>query len=329
MTAYSTVSNQIQITYPELTAIYNVQLDENPAAVYLASLSSERSRKVMEQTLRSAAALLTGQNPQTTNILAIHWSALRYPHTAALRARLLEVYSPATVNRTLSAIRGVLKEAWRLGQMTAEDYRRAVDVRNIKAETLPAGRELDQEEISALAEVCRGDRSPSGPRDTAILALLYTCGLRRAEIVALDVRDFEPETGKLRVLAGKGRKQRTVYAQGSALRALLAWLHRRSWTDGPLFLPVLKNERIVRRRLSPQTIYDILKRRAAQAGVNDFSPHDFRRTFVGDMLERGVDIATVANIAGHASVDTTRRYDRRPEETKKKAAQVLDFPLGE
>src|SRR5574337_1471656 len=101
------------VTYPELAAVYKVQIDENPAAVYLASLSSERSRRVMEQTLRNAAAFLTGQNPRTANVLAINWSALRYPHTAALRARLVEEYSPATVNRTLSAVRGVLKEAWR------------------------------------------------------------------------------------------------------------------------------------------------------------------------------------------------------------------------
>ena len=80
----------------------------------------------MEQTLRTAAAYLTGQNPRTVNMLAINWSAIRYPHTAALRARLVEQYSPATVNRTLSAVRGVLKEAWRLGQMSAEDFRRAV-----------------------------------------------------------------------------------------------------------------------------------------------------------------------------------------------------------
>src|ERR1051326_8730093 len=116
------LSTQVNITYPELVAVYRVQIDENPAAVYLSSLSSDRSRRVIEQTLRTAAAFLTGQNPRTTNILTINWSALRYPHTAALRARLVEDYAPATVNRTLSAVRGVLKEAWRLGQMTAEDY---------------------------------------------------------------------------------------------------------------------------------------------------------------------------------------------------------------
>lgn len=317
------------VTYPELAAVYKAQLDENPAAVYLASLSSERSRRVMEQALRTAAAFLTGQNPRTANVLAINWSAMRYPHTAALRARLVEQYSPATVNRTLSAVRGVLKEAWRLGQMSAEDYQRASDVRNVSADSLPAGRELIHDEIAALVYACQSDRSPLGPRDIAILGLLYTCGLRRAEVVALDVGDFDSESGKLRIRAGKGRKQRTVYAQGSALRALLSWLQIRTWVDGPMFLPVLKSGRIVLRRLSAQTIYDVLKKRATQAGVKDFSPHDFRRTFVGDMLESGVDIATVANIAGHASVDTTRRYDRRPEETKKKAAQVLKFPLGE
>lgn len=54
--------------------------------------------------------------------------------------------------------------------------------------------------------------------------------------------------------------------------------------------------------------------------------HDLRRTLVGYILDRGVVIATVANIAGHASIDTTRRYDRRPEETKRKAAGKLHFP---
>ena len=78
--------------------------------------------------------------------------------------------------------------------------------------------------------------------------------------------------------------------------------------------------------MNAQSIYDMLKKRGEQAAVKAFSPHDLRRTFVGDMLDQSVDIATVANIAGHASIDTTRRYDRRPEETKRKAAGKLHFP---
>jgi integrase len=311
-------------------AIYNApSFERNPPAVYLASLTSERSRRVIAGDLRAIAALLMGQDPHDSrgiDIFNVNWGALRYAHTAAVRSRLAESYSPASVNRMLSALRGVLKEAWRLGYLSAEEYQRAVDIRNIKGETIPAGRELSQGEILALVNVCKDDNSPAGVRDAAIIGLLYTCGLRRAELVALDADDFDPEGGKLIVRAGKGRNQRTVYAQGGALRAVIDWLNVYDERMEALFVPVLKSGKLARRRMNAQSIYDMVKKRALQAGVKDFSPHDFRRTFVGDMLERGVDIATVANIAGHASVDTTRRYDRRPEETKRAAATKLHFP---
>jgi integrase len=310
----------------ELLVIAPLPLDQHPAAVYLASLTSVRSRRVMEQALRTVMALLTGQDPREADIFKLDWSRLRYQHTAALRSKLSEIYSPATANRTLSALRGVLKEAWQLGYMSAEDYHRAINVKSVKGETLPAGRELAQGEILALVNACKSDKSPAGVRDAAIIGLLYTCGLRRAELVALNRGDFENASAKLTIKAGKGRKQRTVYVQGGALRALLDWLAVRGGFSGSLFVPILKSGTLRERRMNAQSIYDMLRKRALQSGVPDFSPHDFRRTFVGEMLERGVDIATVANIAGHASVDTTRRYDRRPEETKKRAAEKLHFP---
>lgn len=312
----------------DLLVVSALPIEQNPAAVYLASLTTDRSRVVMEQALRTVMALLTGHDPRTANIFTLDWSRLRYAHTAAIRSKLAERYSPATANRTLSALRGVLKEAWQLGQMSAEDYHRAASIKSIRGETLPAGRELTQGEILALVETCKHDsKTAAGVRDAAIIGLLYTCGLRRAEVVALNRSDFDPESGRLLIKAGKGRKQRAVYVQGGARRALLDWLAASAGGGfSPLFVPVLRSGKLVGRRMNPQSLYDMVRKRALQSGVPDFSPHDFRRTFVGDMLERGVDIATVADIAGHASVDTTRRYDRRPEETRKKAAGKLHFP---
>ena len=78
--------------------------------------------------------------------------------------------------------------------------------------------------------------------------------------------------------------------------------------------------------ITPQTAYDVLRRRAAEAGVSSCSPHDLRRTFVSNLLDAGADLVTVQNLAGHASPATTARYDRRGEETKRVAAELLHVP---
>lgn len=327
-------------------------LDANPAAVFLAGLPSAHTRRNNQRYLAQIAnGIVNGQwkTPQRKDFkysaeyraalaqyngaaLALNWSALRAQHTAAIRAQLINLYKHTTVNVMLSALRGVLKESWRLGLMNAEDYRRAVDIKNVKGESLPAGRDLQQGEILALVNACLADDSAGGARDAAIVGILYTCGMRRAELVNLRLANYDPDTGKLEVIGGKGRKDRIAYVTNGAQAALNDWLQERGDLPGPLFAPVNKGGKIARKQdgtprpMTAQAIYNMLKKRATQAGVKDFSPHDFRRTFVGDLLDRGVDIVTVKDMAGHASVETTGRYDRRPEAVKQQAAQKLHFP---
>jgi integrase len=297
-------------------------LDQNPAAVYLAGLNSARSRTTQRQALQTVAEVLTGR----PDILAVQWQAVRFQHTAALRAHLAGRYAPATANRLLCAVRGVLKSAWRLGLMTAEEYRRAADIESVTGETLPAGRALAAGEIAALLAHCENDQTPAGARDAALICCMYPAGLRREEVVNLDLADFDPETGALTVRHGKRNKARITYLVNGARRALADWIGLRGNEPGPLFFPINKGGRLQPRRMTHQAVYNTLAKRGELAGVKDFSPHDLRRTFISDLLDAGADIAIVAKLAGHASVTTTQRYDRRPEAKKQKAAELLHVP---
>jgi integrase len=71
-----------------------------------------------------------------------------------------------------------------------------------------------------------------------------------------------------------------------------------------------------------------LRRRGEKADVDAFTPHDFRRTFIGNLLDAGADIVTVAKLAGHASPSTTSKYDRRGEAVKKRAIDLLNVPYS-
>ena len=84
-----------------------------------------------------------------------------------------------------------------------------------------------------------------------------------------------------------------------------------------------KAGRLDEHALGDHAIFMMVNRRRKQAKVKRFSPHDLRRTFIGEMLDAGADISIVQQLAGHASVTTTQRYDRRPEECKRKASELL------
>lgn len=299
-----------------------VEPARDPYHVYLDSLTSPESRRTMRGCLDRLAKLLTGDEAATG--AGQPWHLLRYEHTVRIRSLLTDRgWSPAYVNKHLVALRRVLKEAWRLGQTSAEDYARASDLAPVRQTRLPTGHHVPKEVVGAALSTC--DDSTAGIRDAALIATLYSTGCRRAELAGLMLADYDPGARSLRV-RGKRDKERLVYLTTDAIGLLERWLAVRGGGTGPLFSPISKAGRIRPRPLSGQGIADILSRRLGEAGASRRTAHDFRRTFIGELLDAGVDLATAQALVGHSSPATTARYDRRPERTRREAVDRLTLP---
>jgi len=304
--------------------IVTTEATANPAMIYLATLRSARSRDVMRRKLDNLAA----QFGHTWDTMP--WHELTFAHVEAIVTKELERTSPATVNGLLSAVKGVLRACWHLGLIDAESYYKIKDVQGVRGGASdPAGRYVTIGGREALIRAC-DDGTDAGQRDAAILLLLCACGLRRAEVPTLDFEDISADDTESEMMTlqvrGKGRKKRAVYLNDGARDAMFDWLDVRGNGPGPLFYSGRKGGRLnVGQRMSHQAIYDLLKKRARLAGVKALTPHDLRRSWISDLLDAGVDISTVAGLAGHSDVSTTQRYDRRGERARKKAARTLHF----
>ncbi len=293
-------------------------LGQNPVAIYLARLA-KGSRPTQTDALKQIVRWLGGGDPNT-----FAWHRLRYEHTSAIRTLIVEQplnetgipRKPATVNRYLAALRGVLKETWRLGLMDTDSYMRARDIHDVKDQTVPTGRELSREETDALVEACVKDDTPYGVRDVSMLTLL-SYGLRRFEVIGARLENFNPTTGELQII-GKGKKLRKVFINERHRRVLATWFAVRPAGDFIISSPHNGDQ------MTTQTVYDVLKKRAGQAGLTvSFAAHDFRRTFASRLLAKIGDLATVQRLLGHSDPKTTARYDRRGDAALKKATEDM------
>jgi integrase len=317
-------------TGPPLPEIIARPDSENPYHVYLESLPSESARRTMRGCLDHIAKILIGIEDGAQ----VPWGLMRYSHTMALRAQLMNKttlgrdgsitpWSPSNINKHLTAIRRVLKEAWRLGQISAEDYKRATDFENLKGgRRAVAGRSIAVQEFAALLTVCRNAPHPIGVRDAAIVAVLQSTGLRREELASANRADYDPGERLIRVV-GKGNKGRSVHVHEVAALYLGLWLNASEHIRGPLLCPIDRWANVTNRHMTADAIAKTVNRRRVEAGLPRLSPHDFRRTLAGDLLDEGVDLARVQQIMGHASPKTTSEYDRRPERERKAAIETL------
>ena len=300
-----------------------IDLAQHPVAVYLAQLGPD-SRPAMKSGLSKIAELVDKRATQWS----LPWHELRFQHTQALRATLVSNYGERTVNRMLSALRGVLKAAWQLGQIETEDYHRALDFKSMKTSDLePAGRSVAIDEVRTLLRAAASQEEPRSWRDQALFIAMFAGGLRRQETSALDTSRYDPATGALKVRGKRGKFRETYLAEG--YRAwILPWFEfQKKRGCEPLFVRWDRDKGPTMKRLGRAGVDHVLGELVALSGVADLTPHDLRRTFATDLLENGADILMVQKLMGHADVKTTAIYDRRGEKGKREAVERLPVAL--
>jgi len=209
---------------------------------------------------------------------------------------------------------------------------RVASIPDVKGSRPQVGRHVQYGEIDALLRVCANDQTAAGVRDGAIIALGAAAGLRRAEIAGLRLADFEvtdKAAGEAVVtIRGKGDKARVVDVVNGAYAALSDWLAIRGDDPGPLFYAIRRGGHVqIGEGLSTEALAQMLAKRCQAAGIAKRTTwHDFRRTVAGDLLDSGADVVTVQKILGHSSPVTTSRYDRRPDETRRRAMRGRHVP---
>jgi integrase/recombinase XerD len=320
------------------TPTSNIQVSKSGASIYLDSLTEGASRESGRSALRRIVVALAEigvekevieQNRSRLNelIFKIPWHTLDRALVAKIRAHLQETCAPASANHYLSCLRGALKACADAGQMTYEAMHRALSgAKRVKGSRTKAGRALDPEEVQKLFAQC--ENSAIGKRDAAMLTLLCACGMRVSEVATVKFKALKDDGWFSFV--GKANKEREMWLSGPPFEHMKAWVKVRGTDPGLVILACDgKNER----GLTRIGIYFRVVELAKRAGIEHISPHDLRRTFFTDILDRerehgGVDPFVVAELGGHDDVKTTMLYNRIKQVKKKEAMVKFHASIG-
>lgn len=294
--------------------------DRDPRSAMLGSKAESSRRKYRESlvVILGLFVQLPTVNPgdDVLDLVPLRWESISPAHVGMVRQALSGQFARSTVNRHLSALRSLMKSCWNMGLIDHETYQRFVDETKAKRVNRPkfdTGRLVTDEEFQMMLETCDG--SPLGFRDAAILSIMFFAGLRRSEVVDLDLDQYD-RTGRVLVsVKGKGDKVREVPIPVNARLAvrLNSWLAVRGSEPGPLFQAVRRGGHVQPGRMSSQAIYNVVKGRADQAGLDADSivAHDFRRTFTTNALDASEgNTVLVSDLVGHSNPATTARYNR-------------------
>jgi len=235
-------------------------------------------------------------------------------------AGLFDVNDARTIGKKLSALRTFFRFLHKRGAIAGNP---AAAIRGPKKrQSLP--RALDVDDAFRLVEAPAAGPRPTARRrgvaeaaraealalrDAALFEVLYGAGLRVSEACALDATDLERDrygTWTVTVARGKGGKRRIVPLGDAAARAIAAWQAARAWAPGPALFVNARGQRLTTRSVQRHT-----RSWAIASGVTaPTTPHALRHSFATHLLDGGVDLRSIQELLGHASLSSTQIYTK-------------------
>jgi integrase len=215
----------------------------------------------------------------------------------------------STINVRLAAVRRLAYEAADAGLLSPELVAGIRRVKGVPQLGRRVGNWLSAAEGEKLLSAT-GAGTLRHKRDAAIVALLLGCGLRRSEVVALNVADIQRREDHWAIvdLVGKAGHVRTVPVPAWVKTAVDRWTESASVGNGRLFRSIRKDGTVWGNGITQNVVWYVVKAGAARAGITALAPHDLRRTCARLCHAAGGELEQIQFLLGHASVQTTERY---------------------
>jgi integrase/recombinase XerC len=294
--------------------------------LWLSGFSSGNTRRAYARELAAFATFAGHEDPASA---VAHFLTLEdgQAHAVADKWRADKIergLSPASINRSMSAINSLVAYARRVGLTKLR-----LEAKGVKSKPYRDTKGPGVRGVQTMLAVAQEQGQEKAARDAAIIRLAYGLGLRRGEIEGLDIGHVDLESGTLSVL-GKGRTEREPMTLPlNTKQALAAWLSMRGASDSkaPLFIALDRASH--GERLSGSGVYHIVcAQLGARAGIKA-RPHGLRHTAITAALDAfNGDYRKTRAFSRHASLDTVRRYDDNRADHAGQVAAALDSILG-
>ena len=274
-------------------------LDHCKLAV-LNSLGSPASRRVYEYAIDQFTAWYCSEPRLAFNRIVV----VRYRMHMESRG-----LAANTINQQLAAVRRLAHEAADSGLLSPELAAGISRVKGVKQLGFRCGNWLTPEQSSEVLSHADGD-TLRAKRDYAMLAMLFSCGFRRSELVGLRLADLQMRQGHWAVvdLIGKGGHVRTVPVPSWVKAALDQWTVAAGIAEGRVFRAIARTGKVWGKGISQNVVWYVVKTCCERAGLDHIAPHDLRRTFAKLCHSSGGELEQIQFLLGHASVQTTERY---------------------